>query len=72
MKGFVDGFATYDLINKRFRIYGYSYPFIEFLLGMAYLAQINIFIVNWITLIVMFVSGARVLRSMLSGQEPIK
>jgi hypothetical protein len=69
LKGFVDGFETYDLITKRFKAYGYLYPFIEFGLGVAYLAQINLFTVNWITLIIMLVSGAGVLKSILSGQK---
>lgn len=37
LKGFVDGFQAYDFIAKRFRIYGYSYPFIEIALGGLYL-----------------------------------
>jgi len=69
LKGFVDGFETYDLITKRFKAYGYLYPFIEFGLGVAYLAQINLFTVNWITLIIMFISGAGVFKSILSGQK---
>lgn len=40
LKGFVDGFQDYDFIAKRFRIYGYSYPFIEIVLGGLYLLGI--------------------------------
>ncbi len=69
LKGFVEGFATYDLITMRIRGYGYSYPFIEFSLGAAYLLQYNIVLLNLITLIVMLVSGAGVLKSILSGQK---
>ncbi|NRA73833.1 MAG: hypothetical protein HRU36_03725 [Rickettsiales bacterium] len=69
LKGFVEGFATYDIITKHFRIYGYIYPFIEFTLGTAYLSQINLLIVNWITLIVMLISGIGVSKSVLSGQK---
>ena len=53
----------------RIRGYGYSYPFIEFSLGAAYLLQYNIVLLNLITLIVMLVSGAGVLKSILSGQK---
>lgn len=37
LRGFVDGFQVYDFIAKRFRLYGYSYPFIEIALGGLYL-----------------------------------
>lgn len=69
LKGFVEGFSTYDLITMRIRGYGYLYPFIEFSLGAAYLAQSNLFIVNVITLVIMLVSGLGVLKSILSGQK---
>lgn len=69
LKGFVNGFSTYDLLTKRFRIYGYFYPFIELGLGLAYLGQYNLLMINWITLIVMTISGIGVLKSILSGQK---
>ncbi|MBN8511917.1 MAG: hypothetical protein J0L79_02645 [Rickettsiales bacterium] len=69
LKGFVEGFATYDLITARIRWYGYFYPFIEFSLGAAYLMQFNIVVVNILTLIVMSASGISVLKSILSGQK---
>ncbi len=69
LKGFVEGFSTYDLITKRFLAYGYIYPFVEFSLGTAYLAQFNLLLVNWVTLIIMLISGAGVLKSILSGQK---
>ena len=40
LKGFVDGFQSYDFIASRFRFYGYSYPFIEIVLGGMYLLGI--------------------------------
>jgi len=69
LEGFVEGFSTYDLITKRFRAYGYGYPFVEFLLGAAYLSKFGLLLVNWITVIIMVVSGIGVLKSILSGQK---
>jgi len=69
LRGFVEGFSTYDLVTKRFQVYGYAYPFIEFFLGIAYLSQFNPLLINWITVIVMFVSGIGVLNSILSHQK---
>lgn len=69
LKGFVDGFSTYDVISMRIRAYGYIYPFIEFFLGLAYLTSFELHFINWITVVVMTVSGIGVLKSILSGQK---
>lgn len=69
LEGFVEGFSTYDLVTKLFRSYGYAYPFIEFLLGAAYLSKFGLFFINWITVVVMTVSGIGVLKGILSGQK---
>ena len=69
LKGFVEGFSTYDLISMRLRAYGYAYPLIEFFLGLAFLARFELYFINWITLVVMTVSGIGVLKSILSGQK---
>jgi len=69
LKGFVDGFSTYDLITQRLRFYGYLYPFIELILGLAYLSKFSLFMTNWITLVIMTVSGVGVFKSVFSGQK---
>jgi len=35
LKGFAQGYFTYDLLARRFFIYGYIYPFIELFFGLA-------------------------------------
>lgn len=35
LKGFADGYKTYDLLAQKFPIYGYIYPFIELFFGLA-------------------------------------
>lgn len=37
LHGFVTGFQQYDFIAKKFKFYGYAYPFIEIGLGILYL-----------------------------------
>lgn len=69
LQGFVDGFSTYDLLTKKFRAYGYAYPFMEFLLGIAYLSTFDHYVVNWITFVMMTISGLGVIKSIYSGQE---
>lgn len=40
LNGFADSYSTYDIIAKKFRSYGFSYPFIELFLGIAYAVNI--------------------------------
>src|SRR5919108_2926504 len=35
LKGFTEGYSTYDLLAKRIFVYGYVYPFIELFFGLA-------------------------------------
>ena len=37
LKGFAEGYSTYDLLAKRIFSYGYVYPFLELFLGLSYL-----------------------------------
>jgi hypothetical protein len=69
IKGFVDGFATYDLITQRLRAYGYLYPFIELGLGLSYIAQYNLFVTHVVTVFLMLISGVGVIKSIFSGQN---
>lgn len=38
LRGFADGYATYDLLASRLPAYGYAYPFLELGFGLAMLA----------------------------------
>src|SRR5687768_8612330 len=38
--GFAEAYSTYDIIARRYLPYAYVYPFIEFALGILYLARI--------------------------------
>lgn len=69
VKGFVDGFSTYDLVTKKFRPYGYIYPWIELALGTAFLVNYRPLETNVITVIVMLISGIGVLKSIFSGSK---
>lgn len=69
LNGFVNGFSTYDLITKKVRAYGYVYPFIECALGFAYLAEWQLQCVNWVTFVIMMISGVGVLKSVFSGHK---
>lgn len=53
LRGFADSYATYDLLAKRVRPYGFVYPFIELALGVGYLLDLEPVVTNWATILVM-------------------
>jgi len=63
IKGFAQGYSTYDLLARSWFTYGYIYPFIELSLGLAYMIGYNPPLVNLVTLGVMTFSGAGVVQS---------
>ena len=52
LKGFAEGFASYDIIAKRFKHYGYVFPFIEIALGILYLMGFMFILQNVLVLII--------------------
>lgn len=68
-RGFVDAYATYDIIAKKSRLYGYAYPLIELALGAAYLLSFNLLETAWITLALMLVSSVGVWQELRKGNE---
>ncbi|MDB6140516.1 MAG: heavy metal transporter [Verrucomicrobiaceae bacterium] len=68
LRGFADAYRSYDLVAKAWPGYGFVYPFIELVLGLAYLARWQPALVNAVTAVVMAVSLAGVLRAVLSKQ----
>ncbi len=57
LKGFAEGYATYDLLALRWFGYGYIYPFIELFFGLAMLLILQTKWLLWAELIVMVFSG---------------
>lgn len=60
LRGFADGYATYDLLAKRVPAYGFVYPFIELGFGLAMLAGIDAPLLLWSEFAVMSFSGVGV------------
>lgn len=69
LRGFSDAYRGYDLVAKAVPAYGLAYPFIELVLGLAYLADWQPFWVNAATAVVMAVSLAGVLKAVWSKQR---
>ena len=67
--GFAEGYSTYDLLAKRFPQYGYVYPFVELVFGIAYLIRAQLFTVNVLVFFIMGFSGIGVLDSMLKKRK---
>lgn len=69
LKGFAEGYATYDLLAKQVYAYGYVYPFIELALGILYLGAwfpVPTFIA---TIVIMGFSSLGVINSLLKKQK---
>lgn len=69
LNGFADSYSTYDIVAKKFRQWGYIYAFVELALGLAYAANFQPGIINYITLVVMSVSSIGVLQSVLNNRK---
>lgn len=69
VRGFAEGYSTYDLLASRLFLYGYIYPFIELAFGLAYLTSFHLRVVEILVFIVMGFSGLGVVRSMMKHQK---
>jgi copper chaperone CopZ len=66
LRGFADAYRGYDVVARRVPAYGYVYPFIELLLGIAFITAFQPFATNLVTLVVMGVNSVGVLQSVLN------
>lgn len=69
LASFADSYSTYDLVARRFRGWAYLYVWIEVALGAAYATGFQPVITNLVTLVVMTVSIAGVLQSVLNKRK---
>lgn len=69
LQGFADSYATYDIIARRWRGYGFLYAFIELGLGLAYLTGFNPLITNIVAFTVMSISLIGVLQSLINKRK---
>lgn len=57
LKGFAEGYSTYDLLAKRWFGYGYLYPFIELFFGLSMILIAESRTLLWAEVLVMAFSG---------------
>jgi Heavy metal binding domain len=69
LKGFAEGYSTYDLLAQRWFGYGYVYPFIELGFGLAMLAGLLSPTLLWAEVVVMLFSGIGVSIKLAKGEE---
>lgn len=65
LKGFAEGYKSYDIVAKRFPVWGYIYPFVELGLAFAFLTDFDPLTTNIVTLVVMAVSSIGVIQSLV-------
>jgi len=69
LTAFADSYQMYDIVAKRSRLYAFAYPFIELILGLAYVINFQPRLTNAITLVVMGISTIGVLQSILNKKK---
>ncbi|MGC6423132.1 MAG: heavy-metal-associated domain-containing protein [Flavobacteriaceae bacterium] len=68
-QGFPHSFAQYDPLAKRSQLYAYLYPFLETLLGIAFLFQYQLRAALWGTLILLSITTIGVVRSLVNQRH---
>lgn len=69
LPGFAQSYSSYDVVAQRWPAWGYIYPFVELLLGLAFLLNFNPVVTNAVTLVVMAVSIVGVLQTVLNKRK---
>lgn len=71
LDGFADAYASYDLLARRWKPYGYIYPFLELGLGLAYAFQLAPVATHVAALVLMGFSSLGVIAA-LREKRPIR
>jgi copper chaperone CopZ len=69
LTGFAESYAMYDILAKRVKVYGLVYPFIELILGVAYLTGFEPTITYIATICIMGFSSIGVIQSVLDKKK---
>jgi cation transport ATPase len=69
LRGFAEGYSTYDIIAKAVPVWGFIYPFIELSLGLLFLTGVWPLGTNIVTFVVMGVSTIGVVQSLLNKRQ---
>lgn len=69
LQGFCDAYATYDLLAKHWRIYGFIYPFLELVLGLFFLFQFELRVALYASIVLMGFSSLGVIQALLEKRK---
>ncbi len=69
LKKFVLAFEQYDVLAKKSRVYAYTYPFLELILGIGYASSLNMEVLNISTFVVMTLVSFGVIKSLQQKQQ---
>lgn len=69
VRGFAMSYRTYDLVAAAWPTWGYVYPFVELTLGVAYVTGALPWLTNSVTLVLMLVGAAGVIRALLNKRR---
>lgn len=69
LRGFADGFRTYDLPARYWPAWAYIYPFAELALGIGFLTGFSPAAVTVATLVIMSISAVGVINSLLQKKQ---
>ena len=69
VSNFAAGFARYDPLAKRVRLYGFVYPFLEAALGLCFLNNVLLFYASVLVLLMFGVNSVGVLTSLRRGDR---
>jgi len=65
LRGFAEGYSSYDVVAKKINAWGYIYPFVELSLAIAFFTRFEPLVTNIVTLVVMTISSIGVVQSLL-------
>ena len=68
-KNFPDTFKMYDPIAKNIPFYGWAYPFLETLLGLAFLFRVELYLALVTTLVILGATTIGVIRSLMNKES---
>lgn len=66
---FARAFSMYDVIASRSKFYARNYPFLELILGIAYVAGSYLVLVNMVTFLVMSIGAYGVGKKLAKGEK---
>lgn len=69
LKSFAYSYSSYDVIAKKWLVYGYIYPFIELGLGILFMQKAFPVFTNTVTVLVMGISSIGVIQSIMQKKK---